>query len=385
MDDFRIDERALSENLRFATRQANADLDAVTQRAQDGVGLTPNDMAVLWTAPALHTETLYELAREARRIRPARLETFSPLYMTNTCDGECRLCGMRRDNPALVRQTATLEEVKEQLRILSQRGVRAVALVTGEYRAATRDWAMQYINQALLAALEMGFHHVLTNVGSLADEELHKLLSGVPRAPDGTVAVRLTMSTFQETYSRATYAKFTGSDPGNPRADFDRRLTNFDRAFRAGIRSANPGILVGLSRDLGYEMVALALHARHLLARGMDVYLSVPRLRQIAGQKTECGATNEDFVRLVAVLSLALPACKLVITTRENTAMQHKLAPIVNVISPGSSAVAPYTRTSTRFLLETSQFEVLDQRPLEDILREHLVHSGTIENFNPAH
>jgi hypothetical protein len=72
------------------------------------------------------------------------------------------------------------------------------------------------------------------------------------------------------------------------------------------------------------------------------------------------------------------------ITTREAADMQNKLAPIVSVISAGSSAVAPYTDDGARFPLEASQFEVIDQRPFEAILREHLAHSNPIENFEPA-
>ena len=98
-----------------------------------------------------------------------------------------------------------------------------------------------------------------------------------------------------------------GGTPDNPRADFDRRLANFDRARAAGMRVANPGVLVGLNPDLGFELMALALHARHLLAHGMEVYLSVPRLRQIAGRSNQRGADDDAFVRLVSVLSLGLP------------------------------------------------------------------------------
>ena len=135
------------------------------------------------------------------------------------------------------------------------------------------------------------------------------------------------------------------------------------------MRVANPGILVGLNPDLGFEMLALALHARHLRARGMEVYLSVPRLRQIAGSHDQRGADDAAFVRLVSLLSLALPTCKIVLTTREPAAMQRTLVPIVTVLSAGSAAVAPYTESGARFPLETSQFEVIDQRPFEEILR----------------
>jgi hypothetical protein len=54
---------------------------------------------------------------------------------------------------------------------------------------------------------------------------------------------------------------------------------------------------------------------------------------------------------------------------------------MVGVLSAGSSAVTPYTDTGARFPLEASQFEVIDQRPIEAILREHLDRGVTFENF----
>jgi hypothetical protein len=174
-----------------------------------------------------------------------------------------------------------------------------------------------------------------------------------------------------------------GTDADNPRANFQRRLTNFDRAYRAGMRIANPGILVGLNVDVAYELAAFSLHTRHLLAQGMDVYLSVPRLRKVAGSASQRGLDDVGFIRLVALLSLALPSGKIVITTREDTTIQHKLAPIVTVISAGSAAVAPYTDNGARFPLHTSQFEVIDQRPFEQILAEHRRPGQTIEYFQP--
>lgn len=384
MGDFQVDECALRDTLRHAQRVATAQgVDSLTDQARLGRGFTPEEMAVLWFSPALDSEALYQLACDVRRERDGQLETFSPLYMTNTCDAECRMCGMRRDNNALKRQTAEIAAVEGQLRLLSRRGMRAVALLTGEYRAANRPWALHYVNQALRATQELQFSHVLINVGSIDPSEFDTLLSGISRNTDGSVSPKLTMCTFQETYSRQVYAKFMGTDPDNPRADFDRRLSNFDRAFRAGMRVANPGILVGLNPNLAYEMTALAMHAQHLLTLGMEVYLSVPRLREIAGGRSQGGISDSDFTRLVALLSLGLPACKIVITTRENAAIQHKLAPIVSVLSAGSAAVIPYTETGARFPLEASQFEVIDQRPFEDILREHLVCRGAIANYHP--
>jgi 2-iminoacetate synthase len=376
--DFQLDTTALEAHVQRARRARSASM--VEPRL--GPELDPMELATLWFAP-LDSEAIYQHTRQVRGACARQLETFSPLYMTNTCDAECRMCGMRRDNQALRRETADLTDIYNQLRTLSDRGMRAVALLTGEYAAPNRPWAMRYVNQALRCTQQLGFKHVLLNVGSIDEHEFDVLLAGMPRHADGSLVPFLTMSTFQETYAPNTYAKFMGMNPDNPRADFHRRLTNFDRAYRAGMRVANPGILIGLNADLAYELTALALHARHLLALGMEVYLSVPRLRQIAGGRSQGGVSDADFIRAVSLLSLCLPTCKTVITTRENAAIQHKLAPIVSVISAGSAAVAPYTKDGARFPLDTSQFEVIDQRPFEEILREHLGPGGIIANFQP--
>jgi 2-iminoacetate synthase ThiH len=309
--------------------------------------------------------------------------------MTNTCDAACRMCGMRRDNDALVRETAELDTVEAQLDTLLDRGMQAVALLTGEYGAARRPWAMRYVNAALRATEARGFNHVLVNVGSIDEDELPVLLDGISRRPDGALAPKLTMCTFQETYDRTTYRKFMGRDPENPRSDYERRLTNFDRARRAGFRVANPGVLLGLCPDVAFEMVAATLHVEHLLEAGMEVYLSTPRLRKVAGRDGEGkaagrGVGDDDFVRLLALLSLALPDAKLVLTTREPREIQQRVATLVSVLSAGSSAVTPYTEDGARFPLESSQFEVIDQRPFETILREHLEMGVAIENFDAS-
>jgi len=294
------------------------------------------------------------------------------------------MCGMRRDNRALQRETADLADVEHQLQLLGSRGMYAVSLLTGEYAPDRRPWALDYVNQALRTSQRLRFGHVLINVGSIDEDEFEALLAGVPRREDGSVVPKLTMCTFQETYSREYYTKFMGKDPGNPRADYDRRLSNFDRSFRAGMRVANPGILVGLNPDLCFEMTALALHARHLLDLGMEIYLSVPRLRQIAGSHQQRGANDEQFVRLVSLLTLGLPECKIVLTTREPAEIQHKLVPLVAVLSAGSAAVTPYTEDGARFPLEASQFEVIDQRPFEHILAEYIPERSPIVNFEPS-
>lgn len=361
-------------------RAARGEQEATLERARAGETLSPTDAATLWFADS-DCEAIYDAARLAGERRNPPLETFSPLYLTNTCDAECRMCGMRRDNDALVRETAAPEQVDEQLDTLKSRGMNAVALLTGEYRSDRRGWAIDAVSRALRRTEELGFGHVLLNMGSLEPEELTAVLAGVSRNPDGSIAPKVTMCTFQETYSREHYGRFMGKSDDNPRADYDRRLENFDRAREAGMRIANPGVLIGLNPDLAFEMIALILHTQHLLETGMEVYLSVPRLRLTAGGLSPRGASDDEFIRLVSLLALTVPDGKIVLTTREPKEIQRKLVPICTVLSAGSASVAPYTADGAKFPLETSQFEVIDQRPFEDILEEYAADDSPIVNF----
>ncbi len=354
-------------------------------RALDGAPLGDEELAALLLSPHVDTDELLAVASGRRSPDGPRLETFSPLYLTNECDAECRMCGMRRDNEALVRETAAATTAAEQLAILHRRGLRGVALLTGEYRHGARRAAMvARAAEALRAALTQGLTHVLINIGALEDDEYEALLAGVPRRGDGTIVPRVTMCTFQETYHPATYARFMGSAADNPRSDFERRLTNFDRARDAGMWAANPGVLLGLNADLSYELLALLAHVRHLEARGMVVYVSVPRLRRATGTAYPAGVSDDALCRLVAILSFGAPDAKVVVSTREPPAIQRRLLPVIGVLTPGSPGVAPYTESGARFALEASQFEVLDHRPIEAILGEHLAAGATIDCFEPA-
>jgi 3-methyl-2-indolic acid synthase len=357
--------------------------ETVALPTQSSERLSIVDMVALFHS--LHdAQTLREAAIARRSARAFELETFSPLYLTNTCESDCKMCGMRRGNRDLDRQTATPQEIQRQLEILARRGVWAVGLLTGEYRRDTRHWSIALTRDALRRALVLGFRHVLVNIGSLDESELAELLADVPRDGDGRTAPKVTLCTFQETYDPETYRRFMGDDSENPRADFARRLKNFDRAASAGVRVVNPGVLLGLCRDLAYEIVALSLHVRHLLARGLEVYVSVPRLRQASGADNSRGVSDDEFVRLVAILSMGMPEAKIVITTRESSEIQRRVLPMVSVLSAGSSAVAPYSEAGARFPLEASQFEVIDQRPFEEILGEFTAAGVRFENYDSS-
>jgi 2-iminoacetate synthase ThiH len=292
------------------------------------------------------------------------------------------MCGMRRVNTQLHRVTASEAATDEQLDILHRRGLRGVALLTGEYRRGSlREEMLKRTATAARSARERGFSHVLINIGSLDIEEYEAFSGDLLPRNDKTL---LTMCTFQETYDPSVYKRFMGSSRENPRSDFMRRLENFDRAADAGFRSANPGLLLGLNHDLAYELLALGAHVRHLLARDLSVYISLPRLRKASGAAHQAGVSDDDFTRVVSLLSAAFPKAKVVISTREAPDMQRLLVPVIGVLTAGSPGVAPYTDADARFEIKESQFEVADQRPIEVILAEHLAAGATIDGYEPA-
>ena len=72
------------------------------------------------------------------------------------------------------------------------------------------------------------------------------------------------------------------------------------------------------------------------------------------------------------------------ISTREPPEIQRRLLPVISVLTPGSPGVAPYTERGARFEIDASQFEVLDHRPIEDILGDILAAGVTIDCYEPT-
>src|SRR5689334_1173183 len=193
MEPFRLVAEEVAEaRARAAVLGASAAAEVV-ERAVRGDPLADAEAAARLLTPAGDTEDLLAVARTRRPAGP-RLEAFSPLYRTNECDAECVMRGMRRTNDDLVRETADDATADAQLAILHRRGLRAVALLTGEYHhGAHRRRMIARTAETLRAALVRGFTHVLVNIGALDAPEYETLLAGVPRRPDGRVAPRVTM------------------------------------------------------------------------------------------------------------------------------------------------------------------------------------------------
>src|SRR2546430_11888612 len=133
MQRFRVEAGAVAAaRARAAALGAAASAAELATRAGRGSTVVDEELAALLLSPHVSTEALLAIAAARRPAGSPHLETFSPLYLTNECDAECLMCGMRRTNDELVRETADAATAEAQLDILHRRGLRAVALLTGE-------------------------------------------------------------------------------------------------------------------------------------------------------------------------------------------------------------------------------------------------------------
>jgi 3-methyl-2-indolic acid synthase len=218
----------------------------------------------LWEDRSISTEELKAAAEARCAARTPRLHTFVPLYTTNYCDSECKMCSMRKGNLRLDRKFSGRKEITAQLEILyHHEGVRGVGFLTGEYEDKhTRLSSAFRIGWAIRTALDMGYERVYFNIGSMEPDEIDVLGEWIGREEP------VTMCVFQESYDKGTYGRFMGQTSAQvPKANFDRRVVSFDRWLDAGFRYVNPGVLVGLHDDLSAEIVSLVSHGAHLCGR----------------------------------------------------------------------------------------------------------------------
>jgi 2-iminoacetate synthase len=310
------------------------------------------------------------VAHSAKQIAHLRRdkETFVPIFTTNHCDSECKMCGMRNSNGKLLRKFSSKSTIEDQLRILYDiEGVRAAGFLTGEYSDKYTRLANAFlIGWAISRAFELGFQKVYFNIGSLLPDEIEVLADWLE--PHRTRPV--TMCVFQETYSQKSYARFMGSaERGIPKADFVQRINSFDNWLDAGFHNVNPGFLVGLS-SIEEDLIQLIYHVAHLRGRGAELTISLPRLRPALETANNHSVRDETYLRLIATVALFCPECRIVLTTREDQAFQDSALPLIGTISPGSPDVAPYKRQSPASNEEiSSQFMIPDHRRPREILR----------------
>lgn len=386
-----IYDQEIKDLLQQGKQATTAQVRMIIAKARAAKGLTPLEVAILLENEDTELNNLlYEAAAEIKqRIYGKRVVLFAPLYLSDHCVNSCVYCGYQRDNK-FARHKLTMEQIKEEVRILEGMGHKRLALEAGEH---PEECPIEYVVDCLKTIYDIKFangsiRRCNVNIAATTVEE-YRLLKD---AGIGTYIL------FQETYHWETYQKM---HPAGPKADYDWHTTAHDRAMTAGIDDVGFGVLFGLY-DYKFEVLGLMMHALHLEQRfGVGPHtISVPRLRPARGVDYESFpylVNDEEFMRLVAIIRLAVPYTGLIASTRERPELRDRLLSIgISQISAGScTGVGGYIKeaekqdnTTTDHPAVTNQekspqFEVEDHRSPDEVLYS-VCNSGWLPSYCTA-
>ena len=358
-----------------AKNTSDDEITRILDKAEGFSGLTHAEVAALLVNenPA-HLARIFEIAGKIKQhIYGNRIVLFAPLYVSDYCVNSCRYCGFECKNK-FDRHALTMDEVRQEVKILEKMGHKRLALEAGEDDV---HCPIDYILEVIRTIYDMKFENgairrVNVNIAATTEENYKKLHDiGI-----GTYIL------FQETYHRPTYEYM---HPAGPKHDYDWHTNAFDRAMTAGINDVGGGVLFGLY-DAYFEVLSLMLHNEHLektFGAGFHT-ISVPRLCATEGMNLADYphlVDDEKFLKIVAIIRLAVPFTGMIISTRENEEMRKKLIKIgISQVSAGSSVdVGGYTARENHM----SQFKLADSRPAMDII-SWLMDEGLIPSFCTA-
>ncbi len=380
MDSF-IQDKDISTLLQTSREpEPEAVLDALS-KALTLQGLDAAEAALLMNVedPALLAE-LFETARTVKEtIYGKRLVIFAPLYISNLCNNECLYCAFRTENREIKRRFLSQQEIREETRALVEQGHKRILLVAGE---SYPEEGLGYILKAIDTIYKTKSGHgeirrVNVNIAPLALDEFKAL----KEAKIGTYQL------FQETYHRDMYKTLHLK---GKKTDYSWRVTAPDRAMEAGIDDVGIGVLFGLY-DWKYEILALLQHIRHLEETfGMGPHtISVPRLEPALGSPFATSSpyrvSDEDFLKLVAILRCAVPYTGIIMTTRETPEIRRQTFALgVSQISAGSRTdPGGYTDAEGSRGDSGGQFQLGDHRPLDEVIRD-ITRLGYMPSFCTA-
>jgi 2-iminoacetate synthase len=343
------------------TRNPSKDLvEEVLAKAQEKKGLFLEEVAILVNDQNEETrEKLFQTAQKIKyEIYGKRLVLFAPLYVSNYCINDCEYCGFHRRNTQAKRKKLTLEEVKKEVEILENMGHKRLLLEFGEHPQLNPiDYVVDVIKTIYQTKIGRGeIRRVNVNIAATTVESYKKLKA----AGIGTYQL------FQETYHPPTYKKLHHG----PKADYKRQITAMDRAFRAGIDDLGLGVLFGFY-DWRFEVLSLVSHAQYLDQKfGVGPHtISVPRFRPAptVDYQPEYPVSDQDFLRIIAILRVSVPYTGMIISTRERPEIRTRAFEIGISQTSAGSKTSPGGYSQKEEMEE--QFSISDHRSLDGVVQ----------------
>ena len=324
-------------------------------------------------------QEIYALAEQIKKdFYGNRIVMFAPLYLSNYCVNGCVYCPYHAKNKHISRKKLTQEEIRKEVIALQDMGHKRLALETGEDPVNN---PIEYVLESIKTIYSIkhkngAIRRVNVNIAATTVENYRKL----KEAGIGTYIL------FQETYHKESYEKL---HPTGPKHNYAYHTEAMDRAMEGGIDDVGIGVLFGLEL-YRYEFAGLLMHAEHLEAvHGVGPHtISVPRIKHaddIDPSAFDNSISDEIFAKICALIRISVPYTGMIISTRESQAVREKVLPLgVSQISGASrTSVGGYDKPETEDEVTSAQFDVSDQRTLDEIVN-WLMNMGDIPSFCTA-
>ncbi len=341
--------------------------------------LTLEETAVLINAD--DPELIEEIKAGARELKKKvygnRIVLFAPLYIGNHCVNNCKYCGFKASNKFAMRRKLTDEEIIHETEALEDNGQKRLILVYGEHPMYSPEYIAHTVK--LVYSVKKGNGEIRRVNINAAPMEIEGF-KVVKEAGIGTYQV------FQETYHPEAYKIY---HPSGPKRDYNYRLTALDRAQEAGVDDVGIGALFGLY-DWRFEVMGLVRHTNHFEA----VYdvgphtISFPRIKDASEFNIDPKYAVDDdiFIRLVAILRLAVPYTGMILTARENQNVRNAVMHFgVSQIDGGTKLeIGAYSDSlNEEQNLNKEQFRINDPRSLGEVI-DDLLDQGFLPSFCTA-
>jgi len=358
MDKTFIDANQLQSLLEEPATPDLSRINAILSKGRDLEGLTLEEAAYLMNSNDPEVQDLiFETAAWIKnKIYGDRLVLFAPLYLNNHCVNDCAYCGFHKSNPA-TRKKLTQEEIIRETTSLINMGHKRLLLEFGEDPVNNPiDYIVEAIQTVYSVKNDKGeIRRVNINIASTTTENYAKIKA----CEVGTYQL------FQETYHQETYKTLHKG----PKSDYARQLYALDKAFEAGIDDVGLGVLFGLY-DWRFEVLGLLSHAAYLKER-FDVgphTISVPRFKPASTVSLQplYPVADADFLKLIAILRIAVSYTGMIITTRETAEIREKAVKLGITQASAASCTSPggFSEDTKKGV---EQFELADKRSLDEV------------------
>lgn len=373
-----IDSNEIWEYLNFSNPTLEK-VESIIKKSFNKERLSLADVAVLVnTTDKNQIELIKSAARELKeKVYGNRIVLFAPLYVGNKCSNNCKYCSFRAENKQTNRKTLSESELIENVKALQENGHKRLILVFGEHSSYNADYIANTVKKVYQIKTKNGeIRRVNINAAPLDLEGFKKVKnSGI-----GTYQI------FQETYHKETYEKYHIS---GKKSNYEYRLTSLDRAMEVGIDDVGIGVLFGLY-DWKFEILSLIRHVNHLEScfNVGPHTISFPRIQKASNTEIDekYFVNDDDFVKIIAILRLAVPYTGLILTAREPENIRKQ------VLEFGCSQIDAGTKIEIGAYAEKinsydnplkSQFAINDNRSLSEVIDE-LIENGYLPSFCTA-